>query len=222
MSPERTWWSWRLCFFLSISQPSQLHRHTSFWDWVPGETHVFNNPWRGSRLDVTKNSTRLTQCNITADMSVEPSRVRGGVMLGKRRQLSPNHWVCSSWLHRSHHPPVGACVVTDCKVRLLHVLTEEQTFSHLPPSEWCYSWLYCSCGRSLEKESEERTPSVQSRALFHCSSFIPAQPTVQHMFSKSLLSHFWSLPWECFASECNTPLISELYVLFSYRNRISN
>lgn len=43
---------------------------------------------RGSHLDMTRDSTGLTRCNITADEGVGPSGVRGGVVLGKKRQLS--------------------------------------------------------------------------------------------------------------------------------------
>lgn len=147
---------------------------------------MLNNPWRCSHLGMARDSNRPTQCNITADVGVGLSGARGGVRLSKKRQLSQSHCMCSSWLHRSYHPPGGGCVIAGCKASILHEFLEEQTFSFLPPLATLQPPILF-CGHSLEQGKEEMAPSVQACMLLNFCSFFPAQHTVQHMFGKSLL-----------------------------------
>lgn len=150
---------------------------------------MFNNLGRCSHLGITRDSTRPTQCNITADVGVGLSGARGGVRLGKKRQLSQSHCVCSSWLHRSHHPPGGGCVIAGCKASIPPGFPEEQTFFFLPPLVMLQPPILF-CGHSLEQGKEEMAPLERACMLLNFCSFFPAQPTMQHMFSKSLLCHF--------------------------------
>lgn len=128
---------------------------------------MFNNSWRCSHLGMARDSTEPTQCNITSVVGVGLSGARGGVRLGKRRQLSQSHCVCSSWLHRSHHPPGGGCVIAGCGASILHGFPEEQTFSFLHPRPCC-GFLHCFVDTAWNKE--KRRWLLQCR-LVCCSTF---------------------------------------------------
>lgn len=164
-SRKRTWWSWRFCFLLSIPW---LHKFIVICcfeaEYTVGSTHLITCiEVRGSHLDMSRDLTGLTQCNSTADVGDGLSRVRGGVVLGKQRHLSQSHCMCSSWLHRSHHPPVGGCVIADCKAKIFHVFRGANV---LPPSTHramlhlatLLSWMHPRAG----KRREERAPSGQA------------------------------------------------------------